>query len=959
MTNITQEIKLAFAQQERETQARIDGAIRYRAAQTKSIERGDRAGTTAAKALNTAAFARVSEAIQRLFDTAAPAAKASLTWGIELGAPKCSHIALQYAWNGVGTARTAVAARIGSVIEKELNAIALKKGHPGLAAYVFDQIKKSRSPRHKAAVMAFAQRQTGTPTLEEMGVDKALLAQLGMKLLDTVIECSGIFEYASITKRNGAQINTELTIVLTSDSVDAMKRIDARAEWQKPVMPLMVTKPAPWDENLSGGYISEDMKMDLLKGASLGYLESLEEYDLSPALSAMNILQSTPFRVNAKVLAVMNEVWERDWNIGVMPKKEPRAIPAMPVQLDGTMSDEARTAAIEAFKAANPDAWKEWKKAASEAKAWNASAERATKIQDVDNLLDLANEHAKYDAFYSPVQMDFRTRLYYVANLLTPQGNDLAKGLLEFANGVAMTEQGARSLAIAGATMYANGGIDKAPMEERLQWVRDNDGIIRACARDPLNNEWFWGNADGGATAWTFLAFCFEWAAWREHGEGYVSHLIIYADGKANGTQHHSAAMRDAYTAPYVCMVPMEKPQDLYTLVLEKVNARIEAGLDDDTPVKKDDANSPTRGQLFSLVAGKLKRNHVKRACMTYSYGVTPMGVRDQLKADHAEFFKQFDKSLRKPLITLLAGEIMAAVKDTVKASAVCMKFLQDVARVVAEAGLPINWVTPDGFAVEQKYEKFDQYVVNTTISGGLRARIDKTDEVRRHFFEACFDTAKKVIGTKAGAQRFLDELHGMVSYGSVKNIMDGYRALLLAEVEDRAESLRETIRKELGDVLVGNYKVMTEDLVVVFEDLVTKSFEMKTTSSGRMQATMLKPSGELDVNKQASAMAPNFIHSMDATALRMTLNACTEVGITDFAAVHDSYGTHVENYSEMNRILREQFVKMYTETDPLADLLAMAKHSLSPEEAAKLPDLPKRGTLDLELVKDAEFFFA
>ncbi len=958
MTNITQEIKLAFEQQARENQARIDGMMRYRETQAAAISSGELARTTSAKALNNAAFGRVTESIQRMFDTAAPAAKASLTWGIELGAAKCAHIALQYAWNGVGKARTAVATRIGAIIEKELNAIALKKGHPGLAAYVFDQIKKSRSPRHKAAVMAFAQRQTGTPTLEEMGVDKALMSQLGMKLLDTVIESSGLFEYASLTSRLGASIQTELTVVLTGDSLDAMKRIDARAEWQKPVMPLMVTKPAPWDENLSGGYISEDMKMDLLKGASLGYLESLEEYDLSPALSAMNILQSTPFRVNAKVLAVMNEVWEKDWNIGVMPKKEPRAVPAMPVKLDNTMSDDERTAAIEAFKATNPEAWKTWKKAASEAKAWNASAERATKIQDVDNLLSLANEHAGYDAFYSPVQMDFRTRLYYVANLLTPQGNDLAKGLLEFTNGVAMTEQGARSLAIAGATMWANGGLDKMPMEDRVNWVYENDGIIRACARDPMSNL-FWADADGGATAWTFLAFCFEWAAWREHGEGYVSHLIIYADGKCNGSQHHSALMRAEEEAQFVCMTPMVKPDDLYTRVLDKVNARIEAGLHDDTPVKKDDANSPTRGQLFSLVYGKLKRAHVKRACMTYSYGVTPMGVRDQLKADHAEFFKQFDKSIRKPLITLLAGEIMTAVKDTVKASATCMRFLQDVARVVAEAGLPINWVTPDGFAVEQKYEKFDAYVVNTTISGGVRARIDKTDEVRRHFFEACFDTAKKVIGTKAGAQRFLDELHGMVSYGVVKNIMDGYRALLLAEVEDRAASLRESIRKELGDVLVGNYKAMLEDLVVVFEDLVTKSFEMKTTSSGRMQATMLKPSGELDVNKQASAMAPNFIHSMDATALRMTLNACAEVGITDFAAVHDSYGTHVENYAEMNRILREQFVKMYTETDPLADLLAMAKHSLTEEEAAKLPDLPKRGNLDLELVKDAEFFFA
>lgn len=956
MQDIDVAIKLAFEQQAIEQQARILGMQRYRATQNAAVAQGELARTTAAKALNGAAFTRVAEGIERMFKNAAPAAKASLQWGIELGADKCAHIALQHAWNGVGKSRTTVGARLGSVIEKELNAIALKKGHPGLAHYVFDQIKKSRSARHKAAVMAHAQRATGTPTLEEMGVSKSTLATLGLKLLDAVIEFSGVFEFASTTSRVQAAIQTELTVALSDATVDAMKRIDARAQWQKPLMPLMVTEPAPWDENLSGGYLAADMKLQLLKGASLGYLESLEEYDLGPALMAMNTLQSTRFRVNQRVLDVANECWERDWSVGIMPRKEPKKVPDAPVMAGFGVSEYEHKAAVEAFKVANPAAWTAWKKQASAIKAENASGERASKIQDVANLLDVANAHAGR-AIYSPVQMDFRTRLYYVANLLTPQGNDLAKGLLEFDNGVPMTEQGARSLAIAGATMYANGGLDKAPMEDRAQWVYDNDGIIRACARDPMGNT-FWADADDGKTAWTFLAFCFEWNEWRTHGEGYVSHLIIYADGKCNGSQHHSALMLAEEEAQYVCMTPMQKPDDLYSRVLDKVNARIVAGMNDSTTVKTGDTSGPTRGELFSLVAGKLKRNHVKRACMTYSYGVTPMGVRDQLKSDHAEFFAQFEKSLRKPLITLLASEIMTAVKDTVKASATCMRFLQEVARVVATAGLPINWITPDGFAVEQKYEQFESYRVTTTLSGGLRVRIDKTDEVRRHFFEACYELAVKVIGTKAGAQRMLNELHAMVSYGVVKNILQGYRDLLVAGAEDIDAALRDTIRRELGDVLVGNHAGMLEGLVVVFEDLAKKSVT-STARDNCVQTHLRKPTGELDVNKQASAMAPNFIHSMDATALRMTLNACAAVGITDFAAVHDSYGTHAENYAEMNRILREQFVKMYTEQDPLADLLAMAKNSLPEEEAAKLPALPARGELDLELVKQAEFFFA
>lgn len=957
MTNVNTEIKLVLEQQAREQQARMDGAIRYRAAQAECVERGDLARTNSAQALTNASFARVVEGIQRMFDTAAPAAKASIRWGIELGAKKCALIAMKGAWNGVGNGRSAVAGRIGRTVEKELDALALQKGHPGLAAYVFEQIKKSRSARHKAAVLSHARTSTGTPTLEDMGVGREVLESLGMKLLDTVIEHAGIFEYDYKKTGTGATINTEICVVLTESALSMMKRIDGRAEWQSPMMPLMVTKPVKWDENLAGGYL--DMKVDLLKGASLGYLASLEEYDLGPALSAMNILQETPFRMNKKVLAVLNEAWQADLNIGILPKREKKVEPQMPVALNDGMTDAERNAAIEAFKASQPEAWIAWKKATSQVKAYNESAERRAKLQDAEKLLSLANEHASYDAVYSPVQMDFRTRMYYMANGLTPQGNDIAKGVLEFANGVPMTARGARSLAIAGATIYANGGLDKLPMDERAQWVHDNDGIIRACAKDPFNYEWFWGKADGGATAWTFLAFCFEWAAWREHGEGYVSHLIIYADGKCNGSQHHSALMRSETEAQYVCMVPMDKPDDLYTRVLDKVNARILEGLDDNTHVKKDDPTSPTRGQLLNLVYGKMTRKIVKRACMTYSYGVTEMGVKDQLKADHREFFDQFEKSLRKPLINLLAREIMMAVQDTVKASATCMKFLQQVARVVAEHDRPINWITPDGFAVEQKYEQFKTTRVTTVISGGLRARIDKTDEVRRHFLEEVYNVGVKLLPSKAAAKRMCDDLFAMVSYGTVKSILDGYREMVAAGVEDRKEAMKATITKELDDVLVGQYKGMIEHLVPVFENLVEKAYETKTGSSGEMTVSLRKPTGELDASRQVSAISPNFIHSLDGCALRMTLNACAELGIRDFAAVHDSYGTHVENYETMNRVLREQFVKMYTENDPLADFLAMAKNSLPEEAWCKLPKLPERGNLDLELVKEAEFFFA
>jgi DNA-directed RNA polymerase len=62
---------------------------------------------------------------------------------------------------------------------------------------------------------------------------------------------------------------------------------------------------------------------------------------------------------------------------------------------------------------------------------------------------------------------------------------------------------------------------------------------------------------------------------------------------------------------------------------------------------------------------------------------------------------------------------------------------------------------------------------------------------------------------------------------------------------------------------------------------------------------------------KQRSGIAPNYIHGLDSTHMLMTAHECIERGIT-FAAVHDSFWTHASSIPLMNRLLREQFVKLH-----------------------------------------------
>ena len=64
---------------------------------------------------------------------------------------------------------------------------------------------------------------------------------------------------------------------------------------------------------------------------------------------------------------------------------------------------------------------------------------------------------------------------------------------------------------------------------------------------------------------------------------------------------------------------------------------------------------------------------------------------------------------------------------------------------------------------------------------------------------------------------------------------------------------------------------------------------------------------------RQLQAFPPNFIHSLDATHMFLTALKCHEAGIT-FASIHDSFWTHAGDVNNMNRIIRDAFIRMHSE---------------------------------------------
>ena len=123
-------------------------------------------------------------------------------------------------------------------------------------------------------------------------------------------------------------------------------------------------------------------------------------------------------------------------------------------------------------------------------------------------------------------------------------------------------------------------------------------------------------------------------------------------------------------------------------------------------------------------------------------------------------------------------------------------------------------------------------------------------------------------------------------------------------------------------------------------------------------QISVSEDLGEIDSRKQKQGIAPNYVHSMDASHLMLTVDACVDAGIHQFAMIHDSYGCPAGQGDLMFSLVREVFAETYKQNDVLQDLHDQVENMLSPKKAKELPPIPKHGTLDLDVVKQSMYAF-
>jgi DNA-directed RNA polymerase len=141
--------------------------------------------------------------------------------------------------------------------------------------------------------------------------------------------------------------------------------------------------------------------------------------------------------------------------------------------------------------------------------------------------------------------------------------------------------------------------------------------------------------------------------------------------------------------------------------------------------------------------------------------------------------------------------------------------------------------------------------------------------------------------------------------------------------------------------------------------DLDHFQVETKLGQRVRFRPCIVEDSVRLDPKAQRLGISPNFVHSLDANCLMLTVCRALDEGIEDFSMVHDSYGVLAGKMETLYMGLRQAFVDTYS-NNVMLDFVKEATKGLPEKVQQKLiASMPKKGTFQLESVKDSKYFFA
>ena len=175
---------------------------------------------------------------------------------------------------------------------------------------------------------------------------------------------------------------------------------------------------------------------------------------------------------------------------------------------------------------------------------------------------------ATKSVFYHQYKFDYRARLYPTSSLLHEQGDDCARGMLDFANKTKLGDTGYDYLLATAASHY---GEDKLSRKDRKEFTLDNmDDFIKYGTSPMKYRGWM-----KAAKKMQFLRACMElvlikdWLGAGNNIADYETGIVVSIDASTSGAQIMAAITRDSVMGRHVNLTKSDERGDLYQHMAE------------------------------------------------------------------------------------------------------------------------------------------------------------------------------------------------------------------------------------------------------------------------------------------------------------------------------------------------------------------------------------------------------
>ena len=608
------------------------------------------------------------------------------------------------------------------------------------------------------------------------------------------------------------------------------------------------------------------------------------------------------------------------------------------------------------------------------------------------------NDPSKKMSFYHPWTFEWRGRMMTATTILSPQNDDLCRGVLRFAKSEPLNEQGWVWLQRHVAALMRGQDIDTTPALQHLEeewkevqailedktWESYDDAVkqpvfkkvVDMIADAPMGTFPAWGQDDifrAKAEGFQRLSACMTLRdAYAGGGIGANVSLPISHDASSSIYQHTSALVLDQEMAKSVNVLPQEngKPADVYYKIIQDVKQRWK---EEGNPLT---SLGMTKEAAETLENTLLTRKFAKKPVMTRGYGATQYGITGSFlthngktkgmfgihvfvdKKTNMEIpFPEDETSINKKKTwwrptahpASILGDALVGVKEALH--------FPIAQTIVQEIDVSLTKILPGMGVLDEFFKGEGKEISHESSETGD----GEEDDIPLPSINTAWELADgcKVQNLKLAG----NELESISSWESNMSTP--------AERKNARSAIADILQKMGLQSLLGNDGKLSRSELRTFFEIPPKGKNDKALK-GRI-STLIQhygkdhPSKEplvealrneeklryrstytrrtlgimRDKKGESSGLSPNFIHSHDACHMRLVMKELQNIGVNDVWSVHDAFGAHPNHMANLRKFAVKSFVETH-QANTLAQINktrfeAKIQPTMDIEEVAKI----------------------